>query len=320
MLNVYEELGETSRRQILAELRTGPKNVSDLCASTGLKQPNVSNHLARMRAKGIVKASKVGRQVWYTVASPEVEAIVSAVLNSAAQTAGDIDFETLSHTYAKHAVGGDETGCAAILDQAFRARSSLIDIYEGLLTPAMILVGEWWKVKAIDEAQEHLATGITERMMARAVQVTGPMRRAGKIALLGCAPGSYHTVGLRMIADYLRLCGWRVLYLGADVPEKAFLSTVRSHHPHVVMLSCSAEVSLNSTQETLRHLAQTNDGKPGFVLGVGGRLGEEYNDGFKEAGADFVAASLRDFAIRILPKLESLNGVLSSDRDIIKGD
>ena len=38
--------------------------VGDIVVATGLRQPNVSNHLSRMRASGVVKSSKVGREVF----------------------------------------------------------------------------------------------------------------------------------------------------------------------------------------------------------------------------------------------------------------
>ncbi|MCG9894168.1 MAG: metalloregulator ArsR/SmtB family transcription factor, partial [Fimbriimonadaceae bacterium] len=72
MLDLVRELVEPSRRALIAELKAGPRTVNDLVTSTGLKQPNVSNHLARLRSKGVLKAVKVGRQVFYSFASPEI--------------------------------------------------------------------------------------------------------------------------------------------------------------------------------------------------------------------------------------------------------
>jgi methanogenic corrinoid protein MtbC1 len=304
MLKVYEELGDTSRRMILSSLRSGPKSVGEICDSAKLKQPNVSNHLSRMRARGIVRAVKQGRNVYYGLASPEVEAIVNSVFNANTAPVAGLDWEELSLRYAKAAVQGDESACGEILDEAFRARTALIDIYQGLLSPAMALVGTWYKVEAIDEAQEHMASEITERMMARTSQITGPMRRIGKSAVLGCAAGSYHIIGLRMISDYLRLQGWRTLFLGANVPQKSFLTTVLTNEPHLVLLSCGAEESIQETLALVRELSRLRNRRLSFSIGVGGTAVHQYEDQFKEAGADFVARDLRSFAEEILPRME----------------
>lgn len=318
MINLYEELGETSRRAILSELRSGARNVTELVTATGLKQPNVSNHLARMRSKGIVKASKIGRQVFYSLASPEIEAIVNSVFASRPEPSTNVDLEDLAKQYAKAAIQGDEHGCNELMDVVFRARVPMIEIYQDMLTPAMALVGTWYKVEAIDEAQEHLATAITERMMARTVQLNVAPRKTGYTAILGCAAGSRHTIGLRMISDYLRFSGWKTLFLGADVPHAAFTTAVRQHRPSLVLLSVSASESVDATLELIRELNDSSLKRSSYCIGVGGgfAIAEAYR--MKEAGSDFVATDLRHFAERILPAVE-LNGRPSEEDSLPRG-
>jgi ArsR family transcriptional regulator len=56
------------RASILALLRDGPVCVCELAAALGAQQNNVSNHLARLRDAGLVRASRVGadtRRVYY---------------------------------------------------------------------------------------------------------------------------------------------------------------------------------------------------------------------------------------------------------------
>lgn len=315
MLNVYEELGETSRRQILAELRTGPKNVSEIVSSTGLKQPNVSNHLARMRLKKIVRASKVGRQVYYALASTEIEAVVNSALAQSRQEAYDLDTEHMAKQYARAAVQGDEQTCSDILESAFRASLPLLDTYQDILAPAMALIGTWYKVEAIDEGQEHMASAITERMMMRAVQIAGPTKRHNRVAILGCAANCWHSIGLRMISDYLRLNGWRTLFLGANVPVRSFLSAVDQHRPQMVLLSLSADEGIEDTVQTLRELNTLRaSGRNRFVLGIGGGLAESTAEKFASAGSDFSVRDLRSFAHHYLPEIEQTGTYRSGSR------
>jgi len=304
MLNVFEELTDTSRRQILSELRSGAKNVSDLCESTHLKQPNVSNHLARMRARGIVHAEKCGRQVFYSLV-PEVEAVVNSVLEVSASPAATVDFPELVKRYAKAAIAGDEAVCGEIMDIAFRARMPLIDIYQDLLGPAMAMIGTWWTVDAIDEAQEHMATEITHRMMARTSQIAGPRRKNGKVAVLGCAPNCWHVIGLRMISDYLRLQGWRTLFMGPNVPERSFLSTVNQNQPTLVLLSVNSPDGQASTISLIRSLHLNRTKRCDYKICVGGIQVSQNPDMFEQAGTDFIASDLRQFASVILPSVET---------------
>lgn len=51
-------LGDRTRAGILALLRAGPHCVCEMAAATGERENNVSNHLARLRAAGLVRASR----------------------------------------------------------------------------------------------------------------------------------------------------------------------------------------------------------------------------------------------------------------------
>lgn len=316
MLSVYEELAEASRRAILGELRSGPKNVSELVHATGLKQPNVSNHLARLRAKGILTSSKIGRQVYYGLANPEVESIVRSVFAAEAPSFPTVDLDEMAKQYAKLAVSGDERGCQDLLERLFRAQVPLIEIYQGFLGPAMGHVGTWYQVEAIDEAQEHMASAITERMMGRTMQMNGPIRKAGREAVLGCAPNSWHTIGLRMVSDYLQLCGWTTYYLGANVPVAAFLDTVRKQEPDLVLLSCSSEEGAPDTLKLITALHRAKAPRGGFVVGVGGGCIRGDSPRFLEAGADFVSGDLRQFADELLPNIERYGSVHALSRRV----
>jgi MerR family transcriptional regulator, light-induced transcriptional regulator len=303
-VNVFEELSEASRRHILTILLDGPKNVSELVSVTHLKQPNVSNHLARLRARGFVKTSKIGRQVYYTVADADVEDAIRAYLNVNESEPGEVDLHAMAKDYAKAAIRGSEQTCLDFLEQALRARQPLIDIYEQLFTPAMTAIGTWYQVEAIDEGQEHMASEITLRLMARTAQFYGPKRRTGLKALLGCAPNNRHVIGLRMVGDYLSFSGWDVVYTGPDTPNDAFVKAIADHGPDLILLSCAAEKGVSETVDLIRIVAGLREVPPRFVLGVGGTAVQEHLGTFQDAGANFTASSLRSFADLSLPEIE----------------
>lgn len=61
-------VGDRTRASILAILRDGPHCVCEMAAALGERQNNVSNHLARLRDAGLVRASRHGvdaRWVYY---------------------------------------------------------------------------------------------------------------------------------------------------------------------------------------------------------------------------------------------------------------
>jgi ArsR family transcriptional regulator len=69
---VLKTLASPRRLDILHRLAEGPCEVSRLAHDIDASQPNVSQHLAVMKAAGIVEAEREGREVRYRLADPDV--------------------------------------------------------------------------------------------------------------------------------------------------------------------------------------------------------------------------------------------------------
>lgn len=304
-LDLVREIAEPSRRALLTELKVGPRTVSDLVSSTGLKQPNVSNHLAKMRRRSIVRANKVGREVYYALASAEVEASLLGLLGDLpAEDQPPVNIAEAPKQYAKAAIAGEEQTCARMIDNLVRQGIALPSIYQGVLGEAMYLVGKWYEVEAIDVGQEHLASAITERMMSRLIQYSPAPRKHASTAVLACVEGNWHSIGLRMISDMLRLKGWRSVYLGASVPKQSIFNAIETHAPKLVLIN----VTCNHIEPVgLEVISELNALRPDqrFTLGAGGRAVTLNPDRYREAGADFTADSLMTFMDDLLPSLEA---------------
>jgi ArsR family transcriptional regulator, virulence genes transcriptional regulator len=72
-------LAHESRLMMLCILAEGEKSVSELEEHLGLRQPTVSQQLARLRADGLVATRRDGKTVYYSVASDEARTIINAV-------------------------------------------------------------------------------------------------------------------------------------------------------------------------------------------------------------------------------------------------
>jgi MerR family transcriptional regulator, light-induced transcriptional regulator len=303
-LDVFEELSEPSRRYLLKELLDGPRNVSQLVESTGLKQPNVSNHLARLRARGWVRASKVGRQVYYSLARADVDEAIRNYLNVDRLRRDEVDLSELAKEYAKASIKGNEVACSEIVEKALRANHGLLPIYQDMLATAMAIVGTWYKVEAIDEGQEHMASEITERMMARVSHFYGPKTKNGYKAILACAPHNWHAIGLRMIGDYLRFAGWDVKFFGPNTPLEGILRELETEPAQMVMFSCAISDGVASTTDAIRMIRDFASKSYGPIVGAGGPAVRSHMDEFLEAGMQFSARDLLEFADEILPEIE----------------
>ena len=72
-------LAHESRLMILCILADGEKSVSELEQELGLRQPTVSQQLARLRADGLVATRRDGKVINYSLASEEARVVIGAV-------------------------------------------------------------------------------------------------------------------------------------------------------------------------------------------------------------------------------------------------
>jgi len=72
-------LAHENRLMILCILSQGEKSVSELEHMLSLRQPTVSQQLARLRADGLVATRRDGKTIHYSLASEEARVVVGAL-------------------------------------------------------------------------------------------------------------------------------------------------------------------------------------------------------------------------------------------------
>ncbi len=78
-LELVQALADPLRLAILHHLMGGPATVSELMTVTGATQSNVSNHLALLRERNMVRATRQGRQMVYDLRDAGVAQLVEAL-------------------------------------------------------------------------------------------------------------------------------------------------------------------------------------------------------------------------------------------------
>jgi DNA-binding transcriptional ArsR family regulator len=85
--SLFATLAEPSRLQLLQALMAGPLHVGGLMEATGMKQANVSKHLAVLHQAGLVERSREGVSVRYQLRDPFVIKLCELVCNRISQQA-----------------------------------------------------------------------------------------------------------------------------------------------------------------------------------------------------------------------------------------
>ena len=76
---LLKAMSNTSRLVILCQLTEGEFSVGQLEKAVGLSQSGISQHLAILRREHVVKNRRDGQTVYYSLATDEVVALMSAL-------------------------------------------------------------------------------------------------------------------------------------------------------------------------------------------------------------------------------------------------
>ncbi|MFW9831007.1 MAG: ArsR/SmtB family transcription factor [Candidatus Thorarchaeota archaeon] len=69
---ICKVLANSKRIRIIAILKDGEKSVTEISKALDISQSNTSQHLMIMKAKGVVKSRREGREIFYSIAVPEL--------------------------------------------------------------------------------------------------------------------------------------------------------------------------------------------------------------------------------------------------------
>lgn len=76
---LLKAMANEHRLLILCQLVGRERSVSELVRLIGLSQSALSQHLARLRRDQLVRTRRQAQQIFYSLASPEVEAIIATL-------------------------------------------------------------------------------------------------------------------------------------------------------------------------------------------------------------------------------------------------
>ena len=146
----------------------------------------------------------------------------------------------------------DEGAAQSVLDSVL-AEFSTETVLTDLVLPYLHELGERWASGEASVGQEHFASQLIRgRLLGLA---RGWDRGAGPRALLACAPGEQHDLGLIALGVALRARGWRITYLGQDTPLETLAESARSLGPLEIVISSVSPDRLSTSGAELRRLA-----------------------------------------------------------------
>ena len=167
------------------------------------------------------------------------------------------------------------------LESIFNEASSIypVDLVtERLIEPVLLALGSRWQDRELGIAEEHFYSNwLRNRIGARFHHAIGQAQGA-RIICAGI-PGAHHEIGLLLFSLMALSRGYRVLYLGVDLPLEQVPLVVRQSASRGVVLACRNKVD-ESLHASLAQLSIDMD----VPVMLGGMCGDEPLDVFEQAG------------------------------------
>jgi DNA-binding transcriptional MerR regulator/methylmalonyl-CoA mutase cobalamin-binding subunit len=142
------------------------------------------------------------------------------------------------------------------LDRALRRSLATLGAHRFLdrvAAPLLCRVGEGWQSGEVTAAQEHLGSAVVERVLAEVADPSAASEESPRL-VVATLPGERHALGARLVAAVAALEGWRVSYLGTDLPPTEIAAAALALGADVVAISAVAEEATETMQGHLREL------------------------------------------------------------------
>jgi MerR family transcriptional regulator, light-induced transcriptional regulator len=188
---------------------------------------------------------------------------------------------------------GDRRRAMDVVVEAKAAGADLAQLYLDVFQPALRQIGQLWEQNDLTVAEEHLATAITQSIMARLYTEAPLPSESGRKLVAACAEYERHEIGLRMLCDFMDMEGWTTTFLGASVPTNSLARMVCENKPDVLAMSASLAPHIPQIRNTIRAVKDACGERPPIVL-VGGRVFHQTPELAYAIGADLTARDARE--------------------------
>jgi methanogenic corrinoid protein MtbC1 len=240
--------------------------------------------IARMRK--LRQAVEMGYAIGQVARLPESELdTLSSKHQGAFPTSEDADdpHEVTIHRFLA-AIGGFDMVAA---DEEINRAATLYPprvLIKHIVAPLLTEIGDRWAHRDFGIAHEHAATNLIRNLLSSLFRLYPPDETSDTIVLATTA-GERHEFGILLSALMAATRGWRVVYLGADLPAEEIVRTVRIVKSRVLALS----IVSSDNGRTYNELASIAQGLPKNArVWVGGAHADKYSELIQEADWNLV--------------------------------
>lgn len=210
----------------------------------------------------------------------------------------DIDMDHLEKV-AEHfldaLLNDREQEAMALIWQLKPNSDNLFDIYEQVLHKTLTRIGNMWENNLISVATEHYTSAVVMKIISMLSTIPDAEAKSDVSAVCMSMSAEPHTIGIRMVSDYLRMKGILSYYIGSTVPTDSLVDMLISKKADVLALSVTMSYHMDAVKNLLDVLRMHKE-LAGLKIVLGGQAITNLRDYEKNelSKADCLAGSLED--------------------------
>jgi methanogenic corrinoid protein MtbC1 len=226
--------------------------------------------IAKLPTENLRKLSKTDE----TAAPPLEKAATQINANTASA-------EAILTSCIQHVKQLDPDGLKRVLEEAEVALSKPA-LIEQVIVPLMHKIGELWRDGTLRVVHEHMATAVVRSFLGN-IRLAFDIPPTAPCIVITTPIGQLHELGALMAAATASSEGWRVTYLGPNLPAEEIAAAAKQNHAKAVGLSIVYPGDDARMSEEMRKLRRGVANE--VTIMVGGRAANSYHDIFESIGA-----------------------------------
>lgn len=208
-----------------------------------------------------------------------------------AEDSADTPLANASRMFLHALLQGERQGALGVAREALRIAAHPTDVYVELFQRSLEEIGRRWQLNRITVAQEHMATALVQFVLAQlysSLDLSAPLRGN---ALITGVEGELHQVGANLVADALELDGWRVRFLGTNVPHDGIVAAAEEMKANLIGISATMLFNVDPVARLVESVRSAKGAAPRIL--VGGSAFRSAPHLWMEVGADGSAIDVR---------------------------
>lgn len=207
----------------------------------------------------------------YREVEPLIDAAQQAYATAETEDLSFVDVDSpagkLAAEFMVTILEGDRRRATRQILDAVDAPFSIPEIMLQVLMPVQAEVGRLWHLNELSIAEEHLVTQTVELALGLLYDRMPRDPPNGRVLVSGSIAGDLHDLGVRVVSDFFEMDGWRVIFLGPDVPPDDFARAAIDFEADLVLIGATRATMLARVKDGVAAVHQANTPRVPVLVG-----------------------------------------------------